>query len=308
MRTKLSWSFLHCGKVVSLAVLYAAFFAGSSNVLAQEGFAIISPATVLPVRGSLADNEAATRRIQLSREEPAATWLLETSGSTLRTDLEQTGWNFASMPSSGIAVFVLADGRTAATTRGTMLTVSYTFSPPGEPIGLGANDMFVVQALGTNTTGGEQVASTWTFAISVAADIPPTFGMDSLVVDSHQRVPSTDFVVRLSTVYPATVTLSFDAPLTAPLTAPLIGEAAFVKSDGSTTDTLSIVTTDVPLPVKVRFTRPDPDNGFVATAFEVVATDVDIGFSGRVDVTVRNVPNSTPVITGSSAEPLSISE
>ena len=35
MRTKFSWSFLHCRKVASLAVLCATFFAGSQNVLAQ---------------------------------------------------------------------------------------------------------------------------------------------------------------------------------------------------------------------------------------------------------------------------------
>ncbi len=303
MRTKFSWSFLHYGKVVSLAVLYAAFFAGSSNVLAQEGPATISPAAVLPIDSiPLADNEGITQIRKVSRAAPSVTRVLETLGSTLRTNLEQTDWSFASTPNSGTAFFVLADGRTAATTRGSRSTVTYRFfSPPGI-IGFGANDAFVVQSSGTNTTGGEQVASTWTFVVNIAADLqpPPTFDIDSLTVDSHRRVPSTDFVVRLTTEYPGTVTLLFDAPLA--------GEAAFVKSDRSTATTLSVSTTVASTPVTIRFTRPVPDGGFMGTAFEVVATDDDTRLSDRVNVTVENVANSTPVITGPSAESLSIHE
>ena len=303
MRAKFSWSFLHYGKVVSLAVLYAAFFAGSSNVLAQEGSATISPAAVLPIDSiPLADNEGITQIHKVSRVKPSVTRVLETLGSTLRTNLEQTDWSFVSTPNSGRASFLLADGGFAATTRGSRSTVTYRFfSPPGV-IGFGANDAFVVQSSGTNTTGGEQVASTWTFVVNIAADLqpPPTFDIDSLTVDSHRRVPSTDFVVRLTTKYPGTVTLLFDAPLA--------GEAAFVKSDRSTATTLSVSTTAASTPVTIRFTRPVPDGGFMGTAFEVVATDDDTRLSDRVNVTVENVANSAPVITGPSAESLSIHE
>ncbi len=297
MRAKFSWSFLHCGKVVSLAVLYATFFAGSTNVLAQEGSATISPAAIPLVAGETTDIA-----IEVRVEGGAAmfTRVLETSNST------PANWVFATMPSSGIVVFVLADGSTALTTQGSRSTVAYTLTPPPGIVGFGRTEMFTVQS-----STGTNVVSTANFTVTVpSAGTPPlptgttpTFDVASLVIDSHQRVPSTDFVVRLSTESPTTVTLSFNTPISAPL----MGVAAFVESGGSTATTLSVNTTAAPTPVTVRFTRPVPDGGFtVATAFEVVATDDDTGLSGRVDVVVRNVANSTPTITGPSAESLSI--
>ncbi len=171
MRTNFSWSFSHCRKAVILPVLYAAFFAASSSVLAQ-GY----PETINA-------DVSTTVTTQLSREDVTTSRVLETLGST------QTDWSFESTPKSGNAVFTLADNSSAATTRGSRATVVYTFSPPDGSIVFGARDTFVVRSSSGN------VVSTVTFTVSFAADLAPTISgpAESLSIHQQQQISTFTF-------------------------------------------------------------------------------------------------------------------